>query len=252
MKQTSLYLQNPICREDIISDDELILKSLFIGVDLAPIDSLETGFAIIDRGKKLFRMDKLNDDKQILSALDNLSAVENVVIALDVPKSLNYPGKWRQQELKMHPLRQRVDVREDVTDRFSKRAWNFYKECSERGFFIFNFFPHHAKLRYNMRIPYKGRTPQGCKAMQALIGEKLGIRNIPTNLAPSSVLDAMIASYTAWASVFGEDEEDFQFYTDKMGRLYLDPIKVSNPLPRRRRLRNYRAKRYASRRFKKK
>lgn len=127
----------------------------------------------------------------------------------------------------MHPLRLRIDERKEDTDRFSPRAWKFYRRLSGEGFFVVNFFAHHAKLRYGLSIPYKNRTPQGCRALQALMKERLKLEGVPTNLAPSSVLDAMIGAYAAWSLFKGKDKLDFKLYQDDKDRLYFDPLRLT-------------------------
>jgi hypothetical protein len=43
-----------------------------------------------------------------------------------------------------------------------------------------------------------------------LIQEKLGVKNMPQNLAPSSVLEALLAAYTAWMTFAATLNQDFQ------------------------------------------
>jgi hypothetical protein len=111
------------------------------------------------------------------------------------------------------------------TDRFAQRAKDFYEAMNARGILAVNFFAPHAKLRYGLDIPFRHRSPMGCRALQAALKQKLGIKDIPTNLMPSSVLDAMIGAYTAWILSKGKDTEHFKLYQDDEQRLYIDPLK---------------------------
>jgi hypothetical protein len=97
-------------------------------------------------------------------------------------------------------------------------------------------------MRYDMNIPYRSRSPQGCRALQALIKLRLGIPNVPSNLAPSSVLDAMIAAYTAWSVYKGTSGVHYQLYQEHLAtgsntpdptshRIYLDPLLRVPPEP---------------------
>ncbi len=236
MQQDSLYLQNPV---DIETLPDLHSRWLFAGIDMAPVDTLETGVALIDRDKKLMRMDKMDSDADLFRFLESLGPKSGVVIALDMPKSLSMRSKWHQQEVRMHPLRLDAKARTNVIDRFAPRARKFYDKAQENGWLILNFFTHPAKMEYGLTIPYKHRSPQGCKAMQALISEKLGIKEMPTNLAPSSVLDAMIAAYTSWSLVHGEAGKHFDLFADDQSRYYLDPIEVV-PEVKKKRFRRHR------------
>lgn len=227
MTRKSLYMQEKVTLDDMT---DIGKKTLFVGIDLAPIDTLETGIALLNRDKQLLRMDKLNDDAQIHHFIENVAPADNIVVTLDIPKSLEIPTKWRQQEIKMHPLRLDVDGRE-LTDRFASRAWEFYETARKKGIFIVAFFGHHAKMRYDIRIPYKVRSPAGCKALQRMIREELRVQDVPTNLAPSSVLDAMIAAYAGWTAYAGEEGVHFDLYRDDKTRLYLDPLKSLKQIP---------------------
>lgn len=230
MTASSIYLKHPVAIKDLDNlygpgpRTNLGNKWWFVGIDMAPIDSLETGVVVIDRQKHIQRMDKLSTDEELLLFLKNLAPPENIVVALDVPKSLNIPSKWRQQQIKMHPLQLVESGGEVPTDRFAQRAKDFYDALSERGILIVNFFTPHSKVRYGLNIPYRSRSPHGCRALQSLLRQRLGIRDVPTNLAPSSVLDAMVGAYTAWLLCHGKEARHFQLYRDNEQRLYLDPL----------------------------
>ncbi|HEY9746211.1 MAG TPA: hypothetical protein V6C99_08350 [Oculatellaceae cyanobacterium] len=231
MSASSIYLKHEITIKDLGDSPKASLtnKWLFVGIDMAPIDTLETGIAVLDRKKHILRMDKLDEDDALLKFLDNLGPASNIVVALDIPKSLNIPSKWRQQQIKMHPLRlleKSPHIPEPVpTDRYAQRAKDFYDEVQKRGILIFSFFAPHAKLRYQLNTPFRSRSPHGCRALQALLKQKLALKDIPTNLAPSSVLDAMIGAYSAWLLCHGKENEHFKLYQDDEKRLYMDPLK---------------------------
>ena len=235
----SLYLKHETAIKDLPESPRTSLsnKWYFVGIDMAPIESLETGVAVLDRDRRLVRMDKLNIDEQLVLFLKNLAPADNIVVALDVPKSLSIPSKWRQQQVKMHP--HQLDNREQdaPTDRFAQRAKDFYQEITDSGILIYNFFTPHAKLRYDLNIPFRTRSPMGCRTLQALMKQRLDIKDVPTNLVPSSVLDAMVGAFTAWSLVYGKEGRDFQMFTDDRARLYMDPLDTPKPPPKPRRRR---------------
>jgi len=219
----SIYLKHEVSIKEL---GDLSNRYVFIGIDLAPIDTLETGVCVLDQNRTVIKTDKLGGDHEIFRFLAGYAEnPQDIIIALDVPKSLSIQSKWRQQEIKMHPLRLESREGEEPIDRFAPRAREFYRRAQEQGYLIFNIFSPHTKLRYDLDIPYKNRTPQGCRALQALIKQRLMLDNLSANLSPSSVLDAMIGSYTAWALWRGKDGEDFKLYRDEDRRLYFDPLK---------------------------
>lgn len=236
MSASSIYLKHEISIKDLpeltgsAQRASLGNKCLFVGIDMAPIDSLETGIAVLDRERRIMRMDKLSENDDILLFLDNLAPPENMIVVLDIPKSLSIPSKWRQQQIKMHPLHLRSSIpnatQEVVpTERFAQRAKAFYEAVDERGILMLNFFTAHAKLRYDLNMPFRHRSSQGCRTLQAALKQQLHIQDVPSNLMPSSVLDAMIGAYTAWMIYKGQEEQHFQLYRDDERRLYVDPLK---------------------------
>jgi hypothetical protein len=245
MMASPIYLKHEISIKDLSAqynaDPRVSLtnKWLFVGIDMAPIDNLETGVAVLDRNKRVLRMEKLNEDAELLQFLENLSRSENIIVALDIPKSLNIPSKWRQQQIKMHPLRLNeqpdyISPEQVPTERFAQRAKDFYDAVEKKGILIFGFFTAHAKMRYALNIPFRNRSPQGCRSLQAALRQRLALKDVPTNLAPSSVLDAMIGAYTGWLLCNGKESEHFRLYHDDEKRLYMDPIKRPRLLKARR------------------
>jgi hypothetical protein len=244
---SSIYLKNEMTIKDLeqcFPNDPRInmgQKWWFVGIDLAPTDTLESGVVALDRTRSLMRMDKFTEDDEILAFLKNLSCSENILVVMDIPKSLSIQSKWRQQELKMHPLSIRNSEKSATvpTERYCDRAQNFYAELEKLGILTFGFFTPHAKLRYNLNIPYRHRSSLGCRALQSSVKQCLGIQNIPSNLVASSVLDAMIAAYTAWLCCYGKEEKHFKLYSDNEKRLYIDPLAVLASPTKSRRGRTY-------------
>lgn len=214
--------KHPLTCEDL---PHLGTKWQFVGIDLAPNEGLETGVAVLDRDRTLVRMDKIYTDEDILHFLASLGPAENLIVALDVPKSLSISGRWRQEEIKMHPLRLYRKETDELTNRYAQRATDLYEAISKTGVLLFLYFNHTAKNRYEIMIPYRTRTPQGCRALQSLIKTRLKITNMPTNLAPSSVLDAMIGSYAAWTIFRGKLHQHFELFADAEDHRYLEPVK---------------------------
>jgi len=244
---SSIYLKNEMTIKDLEqcfpNDARINLgqKWWFVGIDLAPTDSLESGVAVLDRTRSLMRMDKFTEDEEMLSLLKNLSCSENILVVMDIPKSLSIQSKWRQQELKMHPLSMRNAPKNSIvpSERYSERARNFYLELEKMGILTFGFFTPHAKLRYNLNIPYRHRSSLGCRALQASVKQSLGIQNLPTNLVASSVLDAMLAAYTSWLMCYGQEDKHFKLYSDNEKRLYIDPLTILAKPARTKRSRHY-------------
>jgi hypothetical protein len=243
---SSIYLKHEITIKDLpqrFTADaraSMAQKWWFVGLDLAPSDSLESGIAVLDRKRCLMRMEKLSHDADLLAFLDNLAGSANVMVVLDIPKTLSLTSKWRQQEVRMHPLTLQPTADGGVpSECYANRAKAFYKALEDRGILTFGFFTAHARLRYGLNIPYRHRSSAGCRAMQGSLKQRLGIRDFPSNLAASAILDATLAAYTGWLICHGKEAEHFKLYHDQEQRLYVDPLQCLMPPKVSRRNREY-------------
>ncbi len=210
-------------KEDVTHEKfaELGLKLKFAAVDLAPNEQLETGFSVLDRERNLIRMDKLYRDDEIIGIIENLGPTNGTVVVIDMPKSLSIQGRWRQEEIKMHPLRLERPSGE-VVSRYEERGFRLYEKLNSRGITTVMYFNYWARLNYDMLIPFRSRSPQGCRALQSAIEHQLGIKQMPTNLAPSSVLESMVGAYASWALWAGTPGRDYELYLDsKQHRILL-------------------------------
>ena len=218
MTYSPLYERTPLASWKELPEANMEQRWIFVGIDLAPNASLESGVAILDRDLTLLRMDKLYSDEAILDALTQLGAPHTLVVCLDMPKNLAISGRFRQEEIKYNAMRlDNPEYDRPVVDRFSDRAYLLYKKISDLGMLAFLTYTPNTKSSYKFFFPYKSRSPQGCRALQGLIQEELKIKNMPTNLAPSSVLEALLASYSAWCAYSGTLNKEFQIKRNHQG-----------------------------------
>jgi hypothetical protein len=217
--QLSHYLKHEIHLAD---HPQLALdqRYSFVGIDLAPNNQLESGITVIDRDRTLLRMDKLYADDDILAYLKALGPANSLIIAIDMPKNLNIKGKFLQEEIKLHPLRLSLPHHQQHAEqRFGARGFRLWQHLWDMQALPFLFFSYGAKLQFDLTTPYRGRSPQGCRALQAAIKHHLELRNMPSNLAPSSVLDAMVGAYCAWLLWIGQESQHYRLFLDTDGRL---------------------------------
>jgi len=199
--------------QEIITSDVLPLlgtKFRFAAVDLAPNDQLESGFSVIDRDRNIIRMEKLYKNEDIIAAILNLGPPGGTIVVVDMPKSLSIQGRWRQEEVKMHALRLEREGRK--ISRYEGRGPRLYQALQAKGLMTFLYFNYWARLNYEMLLPYRSRSPQGCRALQIAIEHRLGLKNMPGNLAPSSVLESLIGTYVAWSLWAGKPDRDYDIY----------------------------------------
>lgn len=198
------------------------LKLRFAAVDLAPNEQLETGFSVLDRDRNLIRIDKFYKDDEVLSAIESLGPANGTIVVIDVPKSLSIPGRWRQEQVKMHAQRL-VGVNGKPISRFDKRGIRLYEALEARGVLAFLYFNYWTRLNYGIQVPFRSRSPQGCRALQMAIEHQLDVKNLPTNLAASSVLESMVGAYAGWAVWMGQPETDYEIFRAETGQRVLIP-----------------------------
>jgi hypothetical protein len=238
-------------------------KLVFIGLDLAPSDTMDSGLVALDRTRQLLRTEKLAKDTDIIRTLDSVAGASNIVLVVDVPKSLSIPGKYRREEVQMHPLRlmrPEVDpdelvinrprparmrfykgrplpahLQEDTTEdhafahRSAKRARTLYDSLTLRypTMVILLQYNAMAKPRYQLHVPFKSNSTAGSKALQTAIAYQLGVGiNPPSSggLLPMPVLEAAIPAYVAWSLYAGAENEHFTLYTDDDGRHHVEAV----------------------------
>ncbi|MDH4379874.1 MAG: DUF429 domain-containing protein [Vampirovibrionales bacterium] len=200
----------------------------FVGLDLAPNEGLETGWVVMDRQRRILQADKVITDAQILNQLASLGPPEQTVVAIDAPKSLSLDTRWQQERIRLYPFQMDSDTGLDasgnakVIDRCAERVWWLADTLAERGYTSIVYLNAVAKFRLGLRTPYRTRTPQGCRALQATLREKLGLHNMPTTMVASAVLDGMVAAYMAW--LVGTHHTDaVQLYYDEAKRFMAEP-----------------------------
>jgi hypothetical protein len=215
---TSLYWRKPLASLEAVPYAKPELKWVFVGIDLAPNAALETGFVVLDRDLTLLRMDKLYTNDSIMTVLEELGSADTQVVAIDLPKNLAITGKLRQEELKNHFNRMEPNGFDRVAvDRFSSRGKHLYNRILSREGLPLLAHSANLKAAFKLFVPHRSRSPQGCRYLHSAIKETLGIKNMPSNLAPSSVLDAMLVAYAGWLSVFGAYGEHYSLSEDKEG-----------------------------------
>lgn len=226
----SPYIHAELPREDY---PDTANSQWFVGIDLAPNKKLESGFVVLDKHKKLFQADKVISDRQILRIVEALGNPQQTVVAIDCPKSLSLPNKFAQERVRMYPnqLKQapetegRPYAHKEIlrTDRCSDRAWELFDNLTAMGVTTILYFNVIAKQQYGIKIPFRTRSPQGCRALQAAVQEKLQLDGMVNNIFPSAVLDAMVAAYSAWILAYGQPVKDYQLFLDEAQRLLFEP-----------------------------
>jgi len=224
MSYSPLYDKTAIQSISELPMANLAQRWTFVGIDMAPNASLESGMAFLDRDLTLLRMDKLYSDDAIIETLKQFGAPHTLIVCLDMPKNLSIPGRFRQEEIKNNAMRLDTPIYDrDVVERFSPRGVTLYDRIKELGALPLLTFTPNTKSAFQFFFPYKSRSPQGCRALQSLIDEELGIKNMPNNLAPSSVLEALIAAYSGWMLMTGTLNEHYSIVKDLNNYFYMMP-----------------------------
>jgi predicted nuclease with RNAse H fold len=216
--------------EQLPEHAKLDQKWLFIGIDLAPNAALESGLVVLDKDLTLLRMDKLYTNASLITAVEQLGAAHSLIVAIDMPKNLSISGRFRQEEMKYNAMRQEAGPYErTAVDRFSPRGRVLYDAFQKLGMFPVLTYTPNTKANFKLFVPHRARTPQGCRFLQNALSQELRVKNMPVNLAPSSVLDAIVAAYSAWILSSGTLNKHVELYQDRLKYWTVDPLQPLKP-----------------------
>lgn len=193
-------------------------KFCFIGVSIGSDSSNESGITVIDRDLNLIKTDKayhLSELKAVIANFAELAPFQNTVMCVDLPRNIMMlNGKWRivskqTQILKLN--RSITETRKTSVwkNRYSDRGAEICTHFAETGMDVFRYNSLFTINQLNLTPPYRIRMPAGCKFLQSIIDEKLGIQGIPSNLLPLPTMFALIGAYIAWK--IGQSREDFGY-----------------------------------------
>lgn len=236
------------------------LVTLFVGLDLAPHDGLETGFAAMTRERELLRLDKLGTDDDILRVLESMTLPENTMILLDVPKNLSVTSKWQLEEMKLHPnrlLRERslgADEAEtpvppdtplqpprgnphfmsrwERLNRHANRTGELYDQLVAQGYGVMLYYSDQARLKYGIQVPFKMRSSSGSRAFHTALNAILKFKNAPTQPPAVSIMEAMLGAWLAWSTWAGNPGEHWRLHYDDDNRRRYEPTAVCLRLPK--------------------
>lgn len=181
-------------------------KFCFIGLAIGSDSSNESGIALIDRDLNLIKSDKAYQLSELRNIIKNFSMVapmKNTILCADLPKNIMMlQGKWRIESKQTQVLTfNTIDKKNKKSvwqKRFSDRGAEMCKSFAEQGINVYRFNSYYTINMLRLYPPYKTRMPAGCKFLQSIIEEKLGISGIPSNLLPLPVLYSLIGAYIAW------------------------------------------------------
>ncbi len=193
-------------------------KFCFVGLSIGSDSSNESGIAVIDRDLNLIRCDKayqLSELKQIVTNFSRFAPSQNVIICADLPKNIMMlQGKWRIESKNNQILTMNASDGQEKKSvwkkRYSDRGAEMCSSFKEEGMDVFRYNSYFSINMLKLTPPYKIRMPAGCKFLQLIIEEKLGITGIPSNLLPLPVLLSLVGAYTAWKIANSEENEGYK------------------------------------------
>ncbi len=190
------------------------LIDTFIGITIGENSNEDSGICIINRKNELIRMDKAYSMDELTNCVKNIAGKFNSIICIDVPdyyEMLN--GKWKLEAKLYHPLKVSgtFTAREGWDKRYSERGKDFCKKLISEGYDIYRYSSNYMATALNIKPYMKNNTPAGCKFLNMQIKEKLKIQNLPNNMLPFSVLEAILGAYLAKVIATGEEGKDYVF-----------------------------------------
>ena len=172
----------------------------YIGLALGPASTVESGLAVIEDTGKIILIDKLFKVRDITLFFDNYSSLKqsNICVSLPWDNSM-LEGKWRILSKPYQPVATNKNIpnRENWTQRYSKRGWEYFKELNDRGINIIRTELYLARQVLKLSSYFKERTPADCKFLQNTLKLEHGFEEIPANMMPAAQLEAIVCALIA-------------------------------------------------------
>lgn len=188
-------------------------KFFYVGLSISHAATEETGIAVIDNDLNILRLDKVYRLNDINFFLENLCGKNGAVIAADIPYNQMFLiGKWRQESKHYQPITIRTHYKSDQqwSKRQSTRGSDLCKKLNSQGYDVIRYNFAYSKQAMGIASPLQENTPMACKYLQDMLKEKIGLKNITSNMMPLSSLKALVGAYIAWQTINGEQGKDFK------------------------------------------
>ena len=184
----------------------------YIGLSLAPSATIETGIAILDQNNTFILIDKFFTMKDVEFFFDNYSSLKHSKICVSLPwNNTLMTGKWRilSKPYQFINTENKHEFRnvDNWTDRFSTRGCEYFSEHVKNGIDVTRFDLYMARLKLDLYTHFKQRSPADCKFLQNVLKTEFGFADVPTNMLPAGVLEAMIGALVAREKANGNIEK---------------------------------------------
>ena len=187
----------------------------YIGITIGENASCDSGICIMNTKNEIIRIDKAYSIDEVTDCINRIPGKNNSVICVDMPEFYEMlEGKWRIVAKMTRPFNlNNIDHKwkDNWTSRYSDRGSEFYRKLLKENKHVYRYCSNYTKTFLKLHPYMKERTPAGCKFLQALIKEKLDIKNFPQNMLPVSALDAILGAYIAKTIASGEKGINYDF-----------------------------------------
>lgn len=235
-----------LSRDALLAPSFVGEKRYFIGLDLAPLDYFESGLIILNDQLEIVTFEKHHNDDSILHSLRTFPHAAQAVLVVDPARPIQGVNRWRNELMKFRATQPRHFPPEGEPPLLAARVLPLVAaiqhDTSLQPLFTNNL---QTKLAYKLDLPFKARTVAGCRLYQAWLSQKLFIRGLPDKKPfMHALLEAVLAAYTGYTLVKGQEHEDFEIVE---GRYPYPQLIAKNPVywrrpTLRRRLFRYRRK----------
>ncbi len=172
----------------------------YIGLALGPASTIETGLAVVEDTGKIILIDKLFKVRDIILFFENYSSLKQSKICVSLPwDNSMLEGKWRilSKPYQQVATNKNMPNRDNWTQRYSKRGWEYFKELNDKGIDIIRTELYLARQILKLSSYFKERTPADCKFLQNTLKLEYGFDEIPSNMMPAAQLEAIVCALIA-------------------------------------------------------
>ena len=190
------------------------MAEYYIGMSLSPASTIETGVVILDERNTLILADKLFTNNDIQFFFDNFSSLKNSKVCISLPwDNTLMTGKWRilSKPYQMVTTNKRFLNTDNWLDRYSNRCCDIISRLTESGTDVKRYDIYLSRLKLNLYSNFKQRSPADCKFLQNILKNEFGFYDIPLNMMPAGVLEAIVGALVARAYAQGQTEKTARF-----------------------------------------
>ena len=170
-----------------------------VAISLSNSPASDSGICIVDKSKEIIFIDKLNTDSSIKNFLENVSAKLNTLFLISFPIDfllLNSRWKVNAKATVLFDPENSQKPNKNLINKYSVRLNEFFAYFQkEHKATIIRFDIYKLRMQLNLLFTSKTHSSKDCRMLQSAIESTMCFKNMPSNLLPICVLEALTGAH---------------------------------------------------------